>query len=82
MIYPIIGLLWNVQQDVKIERADEKSTQAVNQSNRYELSILELQSRADRMALVIGALWEIVHNKLNISEQEFSELVTKIDAAD
>lgn len=76
------GFLWDVAQEGRVRHADERAQQAVEKTLDLKSDARSLQRRLDVMALANQALFEILRDKLGISEDEVVTRMAEIDGRD
>ncbi|MHC5038312.1 MAG: hypothetical protein ACYTHM_13435 [Planctomycetota bacterium] len=66
----------------KSERALMRSSDAKSQAKRASTDVDFLKARLDRTLLVCEALWTILRDRLNLTEQELIDRVQEVDLSD
>lgn len=74
-----IDLFWNLRQERQIGQATARAESARSDSQAQESSLVDLNRRFERLALVTQALAELLTERAHVSQ---ADLVAKIDEID
>lgn len=66
----------------KINQAERRADSAAEKASRVQDSYYKLLKKQEKMALVSQALWEIVQERLGISDEELQDKILEIDLRD
>lgn len=79
MLYPFWGM-YHSHAAGSVARADARDAQRSARDSAMRVD--ELEARCDRALLVCEALWTVLRDKLNVSEEELVNTVNDIDLSD
>jgi hypothetical protein len=74
--------LWEYRQQREVNEASAKAREAARSSSESRLDIDELQRRIDTMGLLLMAMWSIIEEKTQVTEQELAARVRDLDMID
>jgi len=78
--------LWDVYQQGQIESAsataDLAHSAVLNAEDRAKRQIARLESKIDGLALVSQALWELVRERTNLTDEDIRAKMSEIDQRD
>jgi predicted Zn-ribbon and HTH transcriptional regulator len=78
--------LWDIYQHGQIEAASAKAEAAhdtaLNAEERATRHVARLEAKIDNLALVSQALWELVRERTNLSDDDIRRKVLEIDERD
>lgn len=80
--YTVGDFIWNIQQEGRIAEARTDASDAKNEVSRYKESITELEFSLNRMALASQALWELLRQKVGLTEAELLAKISEVDLRD
>lgn len=66
----------------RINQAQSDATSAKQKADQFDQRLSEIERRADRQALAAQALWEILRERLELSDEEVFAKMTEIDMRD
>lgn len=78
----MFGFIWDLQQDGRIAKAESDATNAKYEVASSKHRIDELEFALNRMSLASQAMWELLRDRLGITEEELSAKVKEIDLRD
>lgn len=75
-------MLWEAYQYQKINEAERSADRAQAKAERYADSIQEVQRHMDRLSLACQAMWELLRECSNLTEQHIEDKIREIDLRD
>lgn len=78
----MLDLFWDLQQHREIGHAKQDAAEAKEDVAKQSDRILHLERAVGRMALLSQAFWELLRDRLGITEDEFIAKVREIDLRD
>jgi hypothetical protein len=78
----MMEFIWNLHQQHGIAEAKAEAADAKDALNRYQQRVRELEFSVARMALATQALWELLRERVGISDAELLARITEIDLRD
>lgn len=75
-------MFWELYQQSKINEANSQATRAASQSQRVSHTLGTLEDKIDSLSLTCQALWELLREKTNLTEEELTAKVQEIDLRD
>src|SRR5262245_37698627 len=78
----MIELFRQLYQQDRSSGAKADAAQAEREVSRYSDRIRELESTINRLALASQAMWELLQNRVGITEQELIAKIAEIDLRD
>ncbi len=88
LTYPAIGLesditmLWESYQQTRINAAERAAENADTKADRQAQAVAGLQRQVDRVSLACQALWEILRERTDITEEDLESKMLEIDGRD
>ncbi|MFH1741580.1 MAG: hypothetical protein ABIH23_21445 [bacterium] len=76
------GLFWELCQTSHITGAGRKATQASEQVAYVSSHVHELEARIDKLTLISMALWSLLQQVSDLTEEDLIERVKEIDLSD
>jgi hypothetical protein len=79
------GVVWNVIQQAQIERLDSATDglrENLAQQQADTQAAKHLEERVAYVALICRALFELLHEKTGVTEQELAAKITEVDLRD
>ena len=78
----MFDILYDIHQNSKIGEANARATAGMMQAERAGDRVAELEERVDKMALLNLALWTLLKEKLNATDEELTLRVQQLDLMD
>jgi hypothetical protein len=78
----MLNILYDLHQNAKIGEANAKARAGLRQADRVSDRVDDLEERLDRMALLNLALWSILKEKLDVTDDELEARVQELDIQD
>ena len=75
-------MFWELYQQSRINEANSQATRAATQSERVGQSLALLENKIDSLSLTCQALWELLRERTNLTEEELACKVEEIDLRD
>ena len=75
-------MLWEVYQHSKIANAERTAEQAKSKADRYATDISNIQRHVERLSLACQAMWELLRDHSDLTEQDIEAKILEIDARD
>jgi len=69
-------------QNRRIKEANDNANSVVSKANRVQSELDKLQNNFDKMSLLNQALWEIIQEKLGVSDADLEAKILEIDLRD
>ena len=77
-----MDLFVDMHQYGRIHQAQSDATTAKHKAEQFDQRLTALEQRADRTALAAQALWEILRETLQVTDQEVLTRMAEIDGRD
>lgn len=78
----LFNLFWDLRQDDRIRAAKTQADQTSYDLQSKQTQLEELRAAVDRLALVNQALWEIVRERVEMTDTDLQAKVDEIDRRD
>lgn len=78
----LFELLWEIRQERKIGAADATASAAKRRAKTLADELTDLRRRQARLMLVCQALWELLGERLGLTDEQLLEKVREIDRRD
>ena len=75
-------MLWEMYQQSRIHDANMTASSAVSKAQNVGYSIRQLEDKVDSLALTCQALWEILRDRTDLTDEELEAKVNEIDLRD
>ncbi len=75
-------MLWETYQQTRISAAETTAESAEAKVDRYAQALSNVQRQVDRLSLACQALWEILRERTDITEQDLESKMLEIDERD
>jgi len=66
----------------QMARAGQKAGRASSEATRARIDVRELADRIDKLALVCNAMWTLIQDKTDLTEQDLFDRVEQLDLRD
>ena len=73
---------WDLHQDRRIAAAETMAESATSQASDFRGATQELRDRLDRLVLASMALWELLRERTDLTEEDLLKKVQEIDLRD
>lgn len=75
-------MLWEIYQQGRIAEARGRADAAAEQSRGVKSALHELERRTDRLALTTMAIWQLMSEKMGVTEADLEDKIREIDLSD
>ena len=75
-------MFWELYQQSKIHEANDTATRAESKAHNVKYEIRRLEDKIETLAMTCQALWEIVRERTNMTDDELVAKVSEIDRRD
>ena len=75
-------MLWGLHQSRQISAAQADASRATSRAGAADRNVEALIDRLDKLTLVNMAVWSLVREQLELTEEQLAERVREIDLAD
>ncbi len=75
-------MLWDMIQQSQIHDAQSSASTAQRRADQVRHEVAQSQSTIDALALSCAAMWELLSEKLGVTEQELMAKIEEIDLRD
>jgi hypothetical protein len=75
-------MLWEAYQETRIAGAERAAESAESKVERYARTTEDLQRHVDRLSLACQALWELLRERSDLTEDELERKMLEIDGRD
>lgn len=75
-------LFWDLRQERRIDVAEAMAAEGKVRSESVATEVAQLERRVDRLLLVNMALWSLLKDLSGLTDEQLSQRVAQIDAAD
>lgn len=76
------GMLWEAYQYKKIGDAERAADRAEAKAERYNDDIHSIKRQVDRLSLACQAMWELLRDRSDLTEQDIESKILEIDGRD
>ena len=80
--YDMLNLFWDLRQNYDIANARSAAEQGSAQAERARDGIRLLEEQVDKLALVNMALWTLLKENTNLTDEDLNQRVQDIDLSD
>jgi ribosomal protein S27AE len=77
-----MDILWDLYQQRQIYSAEQSASDANRKATDVQQRVHELEDSVDRLVLINTAMWELLKNRLGLSEQELLKQIETVDLRD
>ncbi len=78
----MIDLLWDIHQNAQISSLQNEITSKNNNNERLNQKLEGVVKQVRRLTLMNQALWELLQEKMGLTEAEFLAKITEVDGRD
>ena len=75
-------MFWELYQQRRISEASTQAEAASSKAGRNQHLVRSLEQRIDRLSLINMAMWELVSEKLGLTDDQLNEKIKEIDLSD
>ena len=75
-------MIWEAYQQTKIASAEQTAERAMSKADRYAADIADVRRQIDRLTLACQALWELLRDRSELTEEDIEAKILEIDARD
>ena len=75
-----MGMIWELGQSRKIRQAEATAAQGAAQAGALEAQVRRLEGRVDKLAVVCEALWSLLAERTELSEDDLLARVEQLAA--
>jgi hypothetical protein len=75
-------MLWDVYQQTRIAGAERAAESAESKVERSARAVEDLQRHVDRLSLACQALWELLRERSDLTEDDIEKKMLEIDGRD
>ena len=73
---------WGFNEYEKVRAAQNEASKATSKANDANAQLRTLTSQVDRLTLACQAMWEILRDQTNITEEDLTDKISEIDLRD
>ena len=78
----MFGFLWDLSQNNNIAANRYKANRAINKADDAKEKAISTDERLDRMLLVMNAMWKLIEEKTELTEDDLKKKVIELDKLD
>ena len=78
----MLELLWDLHQERRIGEAFNNATDAASKATQFQDRVRMLEDRLDRMTLLNMAMWSLLKDASNLTDEHLAARVQEIDLRD
>ncbi|MFT4175679.1 MAG: hypothetical protein QM627_03405 [Luteolibacter sp.] len=75
-------MIWEAYQQTKIAGAERSAERAMSKADRYADDIAAIRRHVDRLSLACQAMWELLRDHSDLTEEDIETQMLEIDARD
>lgn len=75
-------MIWEVYQQTKIAGAEQTAERAMSKADRHASDLAEVRRQIERLTLASQAMWELLRDRTDLTEQDLETKILEIDARD
>lgn len=75
-------MIWEAYQQTKIAGAEQTAERAMSKADRYAFDIADVRRHVERLSLACQAMWELLRDRSDLTEEEIEAKILEIDARD
>lgn len=75
-------MIWEAYQQTKIVGAERTAERAISKADRYAADIANVQRQVARLTLACQAMWELLRDRSDLTEEDIEAKINEIDARD
>jgi hypothetical protein len=78
----MLNLFWDLRQNYEIATARSSADQSAHQAERARDAVRQLEERVNKLALVNMALWTLLKENTQLTDEDLNQRVQEIDLSD
>jgi hypothetical protein len=75
-------MIWEAYQQTKIAEAERTADRAMSKADRYAADIADIRRQVDRLSLACQAMWELLRDHSDLTEEDIEAKILEIDGRD
>ena len=75
-------MLWETYQQTRIAEAERTAEGAEAKADRYARTVEDLQRHVERLSLACQAMWELLRECSNLTEEDLEKKILEVDGRD
>lgn len=75
-------MIWEMYQQAKISEANQAAESAKSKADRTIQSIQDLEKHVERLALACQAMWELLRDGTELTEEDLEKKMSEVDGRD
>ncbi len=75
-------MIWEAYQQTKIAGAERAADRAMSKADRYAADIADISRQVDRLSLACQAMWELLRDRSELTEEDIEAKILEIDGRD
>lgn len=75
-------MIWEIQQQAKIHRANESARNAENKVERVDTDVDEIRRHLERLSLACQSMWELIRERTDLTEEDLDQKILEVDGRD
>ena len=75
-------MIWEAYQQTKISEAERTADRAMSKADRYAGDIADIRRQVDRLSLACQAMWELLRDRSDLTEDDIEAKILEIDGRD
>jgi hypothetical protein len=75
-------MIWEAYQQTKIAGAERTADRAMSKADRYAADIADISRKVDRLSLACQAMWELLRDRSELTEDDIEAKILEIDGRD
>ena len=77
-----MDILWDLYQQRQINSAEASANHANEKATDLQFRVRELEESVDKLALINTAMWELLKNRIGLTEAELLKQIETVDLRD
>lgn len=77
-----MDFIWDIHQDGRIADTQRQAQEAGNKADAVVSEFARMQRRIDRLSLGCQAMWELLRDRLGVTEEELTTKMLEVDLRD
>lgn len=74
--------IWSIQRDYRLKSSEREAARAASKAGMASDEVRRLSSQVDRLTLACQAMWELVRDRTDLSEDDLAQKIEEIDSRD
>jgi hypothetical protein len=75
-------MIWEAYQQNRISEAERTADRAMSKADRYAADIADIQRQVARLSLACQAMWELLRDRSDLTEEDIESKILEIDGRD